>query len=139
MPSPHALQVRQNLRQQADAFGINTNFISDLVDTFYERIRAHPRLGPIFETAIAPEAWPTHLATMKAFWASVLLHTGDYSGRPMAKHMALKALEPAHFGEWLYLFEQTVRDLNPHDEAVAFVMEKAWRIGESMKQALAYR
>ena len=138
MPSPHALALRARLVEEALAMGIDEAFIAKVVETFYDRVRTHPRLGPIFDKAIQGD-WTPHLNKMKAFWSGILLHTGAYSGRPMAVHFALSDLEPAHFGEWLNLFEQTLRDIAPSEAAVDYFMEKAARIGESMKEALKYR
>lgn len=137
MTSPHALVARQKIREDAAAIGIDEAFISAFVDDFYARVRRHPRLGPIFEGAV--HDWPTHLATLKAFWASVLLSAGAYSGRPMQAHMRVEGIEPAHFGEWLYLFEATIRDHAQTEAAVEYVMERAHRIGESLKLGLHYR
>jgi hemoglobin len=136
--SEFALELRARLVEEARVMGIDEAFIAKVVDTFYDRVRAHPRLGPIFEGAIRGD-WTPHLTKMKAFWGGILLHTGAYSGRPMAVHFALSDLESAHFGEWLALFEQTLRDLAPTEAAVDYFMEKATRIGQSMKEALKYR
>lgn len=137
MTSPHALAAREKVRSDAAALGIDEAFISRLVDEFYDRVRQHPRLGPIFNDAVTD--WPEHLDKLKLFWASVTLHTGSYSGRPMQAHMRVPAIEPAHFGEWLYLFEQTLRDLAPGEGAVDYFMIRAHRIGESLKLGLFYR
>ena len=137
MSSEHALAARQKIRDDAAAIGIDEAFISTLVDTFYERVRQNPHLGPVFEGAV--EDWPDHLAKLKSFWASVALNAGAYSGRPMQAHMRVSAIEPAHFGEWLYLFEQTLRDIAPSEAAVAYFMVRANRIGESLKLGLFYR
>ena len=55
--------------------GIDEAYISLLVDTFYERIRDHAVLGPIFAEKIG-DNWGPHLARMKDFWASVALNAG---------------------------------------------------------------
>lgn len=137
MSSDHALAARQKIREDAAAIGVDEAFISTLVDTFYERVRQNPHLGPVFEGAV--DDWPEHLARLKSFWASVALNAGAYSGRPMQAHMRVPAIEPAHFGEWLYLFEQTLRDIAPTEAAVEYFMVRANRIGESLKLGLFYR
>lgn len=137
MSSPHALEVRRKIREDAAAIGIDEAFISRLVDAFYARVRQHPRLGPVFETAVTD--WPEHLDKLKAFWASVALNAGTYSGRPMQVHLRTPGIEPAHFGEWLYLFEQTLRDLCEDERAVEYFMVRAHRIGENLKLGLYYR
>ncbi len=137
MSSEHALSARQKIRDQAAAIGIDEAFISRLVDDFYGRVRQHERLGPIFDAAV--DDWPEHLAKLKLFWASVALNAGVYEGRPMQAHLRLPALEPAHFGDWLMLFEETLRDIAPDEAAVEYFMVRAHRIGESFKAALYFR
>lgn len=137
MSSPHALAARQKIREDAAAIGIDEAFISDLVETFYARVREHPHLGPVFDGAV--EDWPEHIEKLKQFWASVALNAGAYSGRPMQAHLKVKSIEPAHFGEWLFLFEQTLRDLATDERAVEYFMVRASRIGESLKLGLFYR
>ncbi len=82
--------------------------IGRLVDLFYERTRADPLLGPVFELHVAD--WDAHLATMRDFWTSAVYRTGRYSGRPFEAHRPLSELTPEHFARWLALWEQTVRD-----------------------------
>ncbi len=137
MTSEHALAARRKIREDAAAIGIDEAFISRLVDTFYERVRVHPHLGPIFNDVV--DDWPDHLAKLKQFWESVALNAGAYSGRPMQAHLRVPAIEPAHFGEWLFLFEQTLRDLAPDERAVEYFMVRASRIGESLKLGLFFR
>ena len=129
--------ARQRIREEALAIGIDEAFISRLVDDFYGRVRLHARLGPIFDAAV--DDWPAHLAKLKQFWASMALNAGTYTGRPMQVHLRLPTIEPAHFGDWLMLFEDTLRDIAPSEAAVEYFMVRAHRIGESFKAALAFR
>ncbi len=136
--TPDPVQAaRRKIRQDAAAIGIDEAFISRLVDTFYDRVRRHERLGPIFDAAVAD--WPEHLAKLKQFWASVALNAGAYAGRPMQAHLRLPTIEPAHFGDWLLLFEETLRDIAPSEAVVEYFMVRAHRIGESFKAALYFR
>ena len=137
MRSEHALAARQKIRQEAAAIGIDEAFISRLVEEFYARVRVHPHLGPVFNGSV--EDWPDHLAKLKQFWESVALNAGVYSGRPMQAHLKVRTIEAAHFGEWLYLFEQTLRDIAPGEAAVEYFMIRASRIGESLKLGLFFR
>jgi len=137
MSSEHALAARQKIREDAAAIGVDEAFISKLVDEFYSRVRAHPHLGPVFNGAV--HDWPEHLAKLKLFWQSVALNAGVYSGNPMRAHLKTKTIEPAHFGEWLHLFEQTLRDIAPTEAAVDYFMVRASRIGESLKMGLFFR
>lgn len=78
--------------------------IKQLVDDFYEQIRTHENLGPIFNAHI--HDWPTHLNKMVSFWSSILLKTGDFNGSPMMKHAALPQLSASLFEQWLTLFKK---------------------------------
>ncbi|MGI9415766.1 MAG: group III truncated hemoglobin [Hyphomicrobiales bacterium] len=128
-------QRRREIQARAAAMGIDDAYISLLVETFYDRIRAHPLLGPVFEQEIG-EDWAPHLARMKDFWASVALNAGRYSGRPVPVHQKLSQVEPWHFGIWLGLFRQTLEDTAPAPAAVPYFMERAERIAESLQLAM---
>jgi len=88
------------------------------VRVFYAKVRKDPDLGPIFDAAIGD--WDQHLDRMTDFWSSVMLTSGRYSGNPMIKHMRQKAIRPAHFVQWLALFELTARELFSLDCAERF-------------------
>jgi hemoglobin len=117
---------------------ITEDAIAVLVDTFYARVREHPTLGPVFDAAIAPDKWPTHLATMCRFWSSVMLTSGKYSGNPVAVHRAVAGIERSLFADWLGLFTATASDLFAPEPAAAFAT-KAQRIAESLRIALFHR
>lgn len=89
---------------------IDRRAISDLVHTFYGRIRADEVLGPIFEARLA-DRWDAHLDVMVRFWSSVLLAEGSFDGQPMPKHRAIAEGEPEHFVRWLALFRATLDEL----------------------------
>jgi hemoglobin len=113
--------------------GINEALIHRLVHRFYERVRADPLLGPVFEARIRD--WTPHLTRMCAFWSSVLLMTGRYHGRPMQAHAPLP-VDAQHFDRWLALFETTAADVcSP--AAVALVIEKARMIAHSLELGIA--
>src|ERR1700749_4335061 len=112
--------------------------IALLIDSFYAAVRHDPVLGPVFETAIAQDKWPEHLATMRRFWSSVMLTSGRYSGNPVAVHRAVQGLERPMFARWLALFEATVRDLFAPELAADFIT-KAHRIANSLQLALFHR
>lgn len=112
--------------------------IPELVDAFYARVRAHPRLGPVFDAAIADDEWPAHLARMHAFWSSVMLTSGRYKGNPVAVHAAVAGLSPELFPDWLALFEATAREMFAPALAGRFIA-KARSIAESLRLALFFR
>ena len=126
---------RREIRAQAAAMGIDEAYIDRLVETFYERIRAHALIGPIFEDVIG-DNWGPHLARMKDFWASVALNAGRYSGKPVPVHQKLADVQPWHFNIWLSLFRQTLEDTAPSRAAVPYFMERAERIAESLQLAM---
>ena len=125
---------REDILAHAAALGIDEAYISTLVETFYQRIRAHPLLGPVFEQAIAD--WAPHLARMKDFWASVALNAGVYSGKPVPAHTKHTHIQQWHFNLWLALFRQTLLDTAPTPAAVDYFMERAERIAQSLQLAM---
>lgn len=80
-----------------------------LVNTFYDRVRQDPLLGPIFDEKIQ-DRWEQHLAKMYTFWQTILLDEYTYQGRPFPPHAQLP-LEEKHFNRWLVIFGETVDDL----------------------------
>lgn len=142
---PRAIAARAKRRAEAEASGLDDAFISDLVERFYAGIREDAVLGPIFAAAIAD--WPPHLARMKAFWRSILHNSGEFSGNPMQRHMALadsgSPLGEAEFARWLTLFYATAaalaaeRGLAP--AAAAHVSGRARMIADSLLTGIATR
>lgn len=127
---------KSDIETRARAMGVDEVFIDTLVEQFYDRVRAEAQLGPVFEAAIGDD-WPTHLTTMKQFWASIALDAGTYGGRPIpAHHKHLDKIKPEHFQLWLTLFAQTLRDIAPSADAAEFFMERAERIGASFQGIL---
>ncbi|MEQ8404476.1 MAG: group III truncated hemoglobin [Oceanicaulis sp.] len=127
---------RTDMRAEADAAGVNEAFIDALVETFYARVREDDLLGPVFAHAIGAD-WAGHLATMKQFWQSVALGSGAYSGRPIpAHHKHVDRMGPEHFTRWLSLFERTLEDISENDDARAFFMVRAERIGARFQDIL---
>ena len=117
---------------------VSEETIVELVDAFYVKVRRDPVLGPVFETAIAADEWPAHLAKMYDFWSSVMLTTGRYKGNPMMAHMQVTGIEPRLFPRWLALFRETAEELCPADLAAVFRL-KSERIAESLKLGIFYR
>lgn len=108
------------------------------LDAFYAMIRRDPTLGPIFAQRIDDAEWPTHLATIRDFWSSVLFKTGRYKGNPFAKHLGLVGIETGHFERWLELFDETAEEM--FVEPIAHQLsERAHRIGDSLKAGLFFR
>lgn len=106
--------------------------IAELVDTFYDRARADAQLGPVFAAAV--ENWPAHMATLKAFWSSVMLRSGRYKGNPFGVHQALP-IQPELFAVWLGLWRATTADVFTPEVAAQFD-QKAVQIAQSLKAGL---
>jgi hemoglobin len=103
--------------------------IDALVETFYSAIWSDDRLGPIFSAHITDR--PVHLATMKRFWSSVLLHTSTYKGRPVPAHAKLTGVVESDFPRWLDHFHYAAQNVFEPDAAV-LVDAAAKRIAESL-------
>lgn len=130
-----AEERRAEIRAHAKALGIDDEYISLLVDTFYGHIRSDTVLGPIFAAEISGN-WEPHLEKMKRFWASVAMNSGSYSGKPVPAHQKLQGVSPEHFDRWLALFRKTLAETAPSPEAIPYFMERAERIAESLKLAM---
>ena len=113
--------------------GIDEAMIERLVRAFYARIREDALLGPIFDARI--KDWEPHLKRMCAFWSSVVLLTGRYSGQPMRMHAPLP-VDARHFDHWLGLFQETAEAVCPPEAAAHFVF-RAKKIAESLELGIA--
>jgi hemoglobin len=105
--------------------------IRELVYAFYDRVRADPLLGPVFDTVLSGR-WDAHLPKMCVFWGSLVLGDKRYRGNVQQAHQPLEGLEPRHFSRWLHLFLDTVCDRYEPAAAVRF-MEPALRIAQSLQ------
>lgn len=116
---------------------ISEEELDRLIPLFYDRVRADPEIGPLFNDAVAD--WPAHLDRLIAFWSSVMLTTGRYKGSPMAAHLRHKArITPAMFDRWLALWKDATEEvLSP--TLAASLQRKASRIAESLQLALFFR
>ena len=91
----------------------NRKDIEQLVDTFYDRVKADNTIGYLFND-VARVNWEEHLPKMYNFWENILFFTGNYSGSPMAVHRELhkkSTMSEQHFRHWNTLFADTVDSL----------------------------
>lgn len=117
--------------------GIDEAALTNVVHTFYGKVRDDADLGPVFAHAISD--WPHHLGKMVDFWSSVMLTTGRYKGNPVMMHLKHKPhITPALFDRWLALWGETTDELLP-PEAAAALQARAARIAESLQLALFFR
>lgn len=133
----HVRRKREERRAEAQRIGIDASFIDHIVEAFYAKIRDDDLLGPIFAERISD--WPPHLARMKAFWRSVLHTSGEFSGNPMLKHLAIPGLHLEHFERWLNLFYETLREAESHTAATELVGARARMIADSLLTAITMR
>lgn len=112
--------------------GLDDGRLTELVHRFYDRVRADAMLGPVFAARIAD--WGPHLERMVAFWSSVALMTGRYSGAPVPAHLGLPVGQ-AHFDRWLALFRDTAAEVCTPAGA-AHLVERAERIARSLRMAI---
>lgn len=116
--------------------GLDEPMVRGVVDAFYRAARLDDIVGPIFNRVIPEEEWPAHLDKIERFWSAMLLGTGGYEGRPMAKHVVIPDLGDEHFARWLALFKETVDVICPAEVAALFV-DRAERVAHSLRLGLA--
>lgn len=80
--------------------------IDRVVAQFYQRVRTHPALGPVFAAHV--ENWPEHEEKISRFWRNALLLQRCYDGNPMQVHKAAGNVKTTHFPVWLSLFDQVL-------------------------------
>ena len=116
--------------------GITEEALKVLVDTFYDKVRRDPLIGPVFNGAI--EDWPEHLEKLQSFWSSVMLTSGRYKGRPLPAHIKhADAISSTSFERWLAIWRETTSELLDPKSAAA-LQEKAGRIAESLSLGISF-
>ncbi len=94
----------------------NRNDVSNLVQTFYAKIRKDDLLGEIFNGHIPEDQWAVHLCKLTDFWETNLFGIVKFKGNPTQKHINMDAnlhytIEQKHFGQWLHLWFETIDEL----------------------------
>jgi hemoglobin len=115
---------------------VDKEVIRAVVHQFYSVVRQDADLGPVFAAHV--DNWEEHLATMRRFWASVLLGERSYSGNPFLKHLAVPELTPGHFRKWLELFSDALGAHCAPADAEAWEAA-ARRMGFAMSSRLGFR
>lgn len=110
--------------------------IARVVARFYERVRAHPALGPVFARHVTN--WPEHEARVVAFWESAILGRPGYRGSPVTVHGEARDVRPGMFAPWLALFDMTLREELPPETAAAW-SALAHRIGRTLRAGVTER
>lgn len=114
-------------------FDVTADQINRVVATFYDCVRRHPGLGPVFATHVTD--WPVHEAKIARFWRNAILFERSYDGNPMQVHRAAGNVRPPMFDVWLGLFDSVLRLELPEDTAAAW-SALAHRIGRGLRLGL---
>ena len=114
-------------------FDVTADQISRVVQTFYAAVRRHEVLGPVFAGHVTD--WPAHEERIASFWRNAILYERGYDGNPMQVHRRAGDVKPAHFDDWLMLFDATLIRVLPRDPAVAW-SALAHRIGAGLRMGV---
>src|SRR5690554_3856623 len=90
--------------------------VSQLVHSFYDKIRVDEVLGPIFNAHLTDEQWPPHLEKLTDFWETNLFGIPKFKGNPPMAHAKVDqalnyGVTQEHFAHWLRLWFQTIDEL----------------------------
>lgn len=118
----------------------NREDVSLLVHSFYDKIRNHEILGPIFNGSIPDDHWPDHLEKLTDFWESNLFGVAKFRGNPPAAHQRVDIKEghtisQSHFGHWLQLWFETL-DEHFEGELAERAKERARRMSTGLFLAI---
>ncbi|NNC38477.1 MAG: group III truncated hemoglobin [Hyphomonadaceae bacterium] len=118
---------------------ITEDDIARLTKVFYATVRKDDLLGPVFNGKIGTDdqVWNEHIEKINGFWSNIFLKTGRYMGNPMAKHVGLPEITPAHFTRWLTLFKAAGAKTLPERKQALFD-QTANRIARSFQMSLAF-
>jgi len=111
--------------------------IENLINAFYNKVKADDILGPIFNVQI-PVNWEVHLPVMYQFWENVVFYTGGYTGNPMAIHEHIHkkiGLRLFHFDRWIELFNQATDELFEGEKA-SMIKQRALSIAKVMEHKI---
>lgn len=115
-------------------FPVTPEQIGRVVATFYDAIRHHPGLGPVFAAHVTD--WPAHEEKIAQFWRNAILMERGYDGNPMQKHIEAGNVHPGMFPVWLALFDSVLNRELPPETAAAW-SALAHKIGAGLRYGLA--
>lgn len=110
--------------------------IDAVVAMFYDAVRHHPGLGPVFAAHVAD--WPAHEEKIARFWRNAILHDRSYDGNPLAVHRDAGNVRLGMFEVWLGLFESVLKRNLTAEQAQAW-SELAHRIGRGLRAGMVER
>jgi hemoglobin len=117
-------------------FTISRPQIESVVAEFYDLIRRHPGLGPVFAAHVTD--WPAHEEKIVRFWANAILFERAYDGNPQRVHAAAGDVRAGQFEVWLALFDGVLHRQLPPDTAAAW-SALAHRIGRGLRMGVIDR
>jgi hemoglobin len=117
-------------------FPVTRAQIETVVAAFYDLIRRHPGLGPVFAAHVTD--WPAHEAKIVRFWANAILFERAYDGNPQQVHVQAGDVRSAQFDVWLALFDGVLQRELPPETAAAW-SALAHRIGRGLRIGVADR
>lgn len=117
----------------------NRNDIIQLVNGFYDKVKADEVIGYIFNDIVHVN-WEAHLPVMYDFWDNTIFYSGSYRGDPMNVHRNLHhltTLTKAHFDRWNALFLTTVNELFEGEKA-ELAKQRALSISTVLQSKILY-
>ena len=115
---------------------ISRKEVDFLVRSFYDQVRVHELLGPIFNEVV--QDWEVHLVHLSDFWEMILLQTGPGAGKfnPTKVHREVDekvdySIDQVHFGNWLELWFATL-DQYFEGEVADYAKEHARRMAHML-------
>lgn len=117
-------------------FEITAAEIDAVVAMFYDVVRHHPGLGPVFAAHVTD--WPAHEAKIARFWRNAILHERSYDGNPFAVHQAAGDVRAPMFDVWLGLFDSVLARCLPAETAQSW-SALAHRIGRGLRMGAETR
>ena len=105
--------------------------LAPLLTEFYSVATVDELLGSYF----AGVDMVRHMPRIVDFWATMLFHTGRYSGSAFQPHARMPGLTGEHFQRWLAILEATV-DARFEGPKARLMKELARRVAYSMQVRL---
>ena len=114
-------------------FSVTAPQIAQVVSIFYQRVRDHPKLGPVFDVHVTD--WLAHEQKIMSFWRNAILMERTYSGNPMQAHLNAGNERSEEFDDLLAEFDTVLTEVLPKVPAQAWPA-LAHRIGQGLRFGL---
>ena len=83
---------------------VQADDLHETLVAFYALVEQEPLLAPYFEGI----DMTAHMPRIVSFWATMIFHTGTYSGSAFLPHLAMPGLTGQHFERWVATLESTL-------------------------------